>query len=531
MKKYKMELLIFVGSTIVYLLFNWLLPITDPVESNYALTAKEMLFSGDLFSTRIYGQYWYDKPIFIYWLIMLSYQVFGITAFAARLPMAIASGLSLAFLYWFVCRIYTKRIAYLSVGILATCLEFWVIGKVVITDALLFLFDGSALGLIYLGLLTKKRKYYGGAYLAAGLAVLTKGPVGIVLPALIILVYLGLSRQWGRFKELDFCRGMLLFFVVTLPWYGYMYAVHGNAFIEGFLGLHNVTRAVVSEHPKDNVVYYYLLVLPLCLLPWTGIFFKSIQMWFKERKVDPHSAFLFCWTCVTVVFYTLMATKYMTYIFISMMPLAIFMAVYLERLLYAPAPRKTWLWLTIPVILLFLLLFAGVFVLLPDGYLIPCGVLLIQLLAALYLQIKGSAKQIVLGTMASFALLIISLSAFALPQYAQMRSTEMADHLPQNQDAQIAIYGDYEASAVFYSGHTIIKLEDNLNETEKSSWSGKYTMPKATFAAFTEETKENNQVYIIVSERNNWKFLINDFAAGYRLVLADKNHRLYQKNF
>lgn len=319
--------------------------------------------------------------------------------------------------------------------------------------------------------------------------------------------------------------------MVTLPWYSYMYAVHGNAFIEGFLGLHNVTRAVVSEHPKDNVVYYYLLVLPLCLLPWTGIFFKSIQMWFKERKVDPHSAFLFCWTCVTVVFYTLMATKYMTYIFISMMPLAIFMAVYLERLLYAPAPRKTWLWLTIPVILLFLLLFAGVFVLLPDGYLIPCGVLLIQLLAALYLQIKGSAKQIVLGTMASFALLIISLSAFALPQYAQMRSTEMADHLPQNQDAQIAIYGDYEASAVFYSGHTIIKLEDNLNETEKSSWSGKYTMPKATFAAFTEETKENNQVYIIVSERNNWKFLINDFAAGYRLVLADKNHRLYQKKF
>lgn len=211
MKKYKMELLIFVGSTIVYLLFNWLLPITDPVESNYALTAKEMLFSGDLFSTRIYGQYWYDKPIFIYWLIMLSYQVFGITAFAARLPMAIASGLSLAFLYWFVCRIYTKRIAYLSVGILATCLEFWVIGKVVITDALLFLFDGSALGLIYLGLLTKKRKYYGGAYLAAGLAVLTKGPVGIVLPAIIILVYLGLSRQWGRFKELDFCRGGVAF--------------------------------------------------------------------------------------------------------------------------------------------------------------------------------------------------------------------------------------------------------------------------------------------------------------------------------
>lgn len=529
MKKYKNELCIFACSTLVYLLFNWLLPITDPVESNYALTAKEMLQSGDIFSTRIYGQYWYDKPIFIYWMIILSYEMFGINAFAARLPMAIASGLSLSFLYWFVCKIYSNRIAYLSVGILATCLEFWVIGKVVITDALLFLFDGSALGLIYLALLTKKRKYYWGAYLMAGFAVLTKGSVGIVLPGLIVIVYLGVTRQWRCFKELDFYWGVLLFLLVTLPWYGYMYAIHGNAFIEGFLGLHNVTRATVSEHPSDNVFYYYLLVLPLCLLPWTGIFFKSLQMWFKERTVDPHRTFLFCWIGVTVIFYTFMATKYITYVFISMLPLAAFMAVYLDQLIYKPMSRITWLWLTVPVVALFILLFMGVYIILPGGYLIPCGVLFIQFIVSLYLQVKGSAKQVVVGTMISFTVLIISLSAFALPQYAKMRSTDIVDHLPQNQDAQIGIYGDYETSAVFYSGHTIIKLEEAA--AEKGSWSGKYMMPQATFTTFEEETKENNQVYIIVSQKNNWKFSMSSFAENYRLVLADKNHMLYQKNF
>lgn len=61
-----------------------LLPITDPVESNYALTAKEMLLSGDFISPRIYGNFWYDKPIFFYWELIAAFSVFGVNEFAAR---------------------------------------------------------------------------------------------------------------------------------------------------------------------------------------------------------------------------------------------------------------------------------------------------------------------------------------------------------------------------------------------------------------------------------------------------------------
>jgi len=67
---------------VFFLPFNSHIPVTDPVEANYALTAKEMLFSGNWLSPQIYGHYWYDKPAMIYWLIAASYKLFGVNEFA-----------------------------------------------------------------------------------------------------------------------------------------------------------------------------------------------------------------------------------------------------------------------------------------------------------------------------------------------------------------------------------------------------------------------------------------------------------------
>lgn len=117
------------------------------------------------------------------------------------------------------------------------------------------------------------------AYGAAALAVVTKGPVGIVLPGLILLLFI--AARWLTQKDKDEYSlakditllfnplGILLFIVLASPWYIAMYSIHGQEFISGFLGLHNMERALVSEHPKFNVWYYYLIIVPLALLPWT----------------------------------------------------------------------------------------------------------------------------------------------------------------------------------------------------------------------------------------------------------------------
>ena len=68
--------LLFVGNESLF--------VTDSVESNYALTSKEMVLSGDWLSPQIYGKYWFDKPLFFYWLTALAYKIFGFTDFASR---------------------------------------------------------------------------------------------------------------------------------------------------------------------------------------------------------------------------------------------------------------------------------------------------------------------------------------------------------------------------------------------------------------------------------------------------------------
>lgn len=75
-----------IGTFLFYLWMAWALPITDTVESNYALSAVTMMQHGEFLSPMIYDVYWFDKPIVAYWGLILSYSLFGISDLAARLP-------------------------------------------------------------------------------------------------------------------------------------------------------------------------------------------------------------------------------------------------------------------------------------------------------------------------------------------------------------------------------------------------------------------------------------------------------------
>ena len=93
----KRDLLVLgVVGAILYWLGNWAIAITDPVESNYTLTALEMLRSGDYVSPRIYGNFWYDKPAFFYWELIAAFSMFGVNEFAARFFPGLALGCNLA---------------------------------------------------------------------------------------------------------------------------------------------------------------------------------------------------------------------------------------------------------------------------------------------------------------------------------------------------------------------------------------------------------------------------------------------------
>lgn len=247
------------------------LAVTDPVESNYALTALEMVRSGDWLSPQIYGTYWYDKPIFLYWLLSLSYSLLGTTDLAARLPAVLFGTASCTLAAWFALRQTGRRTtAILFAAMTVTSLIFWFVSRSVITDQPLYFFSGATLFFAYIGLTEGKKGYMTGAYVMAAGAVLTKGPVGLVLPGLFLLLFTAIQRRPDYLKRLFPPAGIVLFLLLCLIWYGPMYSRHGMDFIDGLLGFNNVVRATVSEHPEYDVWYYYLVLVPISLLPWTG---------------------------------------------------------------------------------------------------------------------------------------------------------------------------------------------------------------------------------------------------------------------
>lgn len=327
-------LLLLTFGAIILFAANWSLTVTDPVESNYALTAKEMLASGDYVSPRIFGNYWYDKPAFFYWEMIVSCMIFGVNEFALRFPAAVMGLFSLSLLYFFTRRLYGHRTALLAGGLFASSVSFWYVGKAVITDMTLFFFMSATMVSFYLGYESKKRALYYAAFFFAGLAVLTKGPIGFLLPGLLLLVYLVLRKDAKELLRLHWGGGMLLFLLVGGSWYYIMYKLHGADFLGTFFGTHNFLRATVSEHPRDDVWYYYILLFFAGFFPWSIVFVlrTAKRLWqekgallrraFEERD----TLFLLVWALGTILVYQCMATKYPTYTFPSIFPIAILAA-------------------------------------------------------------------------------------------------------------------------------------------------------------------------------------------------------------
>jgi 4-amino-4-deoxy-L-arabinose transferase-like glycosyltransferase len=526
MTKRLIMLLIFLASLTFYLSFNAYIPVTDPVESNYALTAKEMLISGDWMSPQIYGHYWFDKPIMIYWLIALSFKLLGITDFAARFSSGVFSAASVTFTYWFGQKIFNNgKTALLSALVLATSLEFWLLAKMIITDSVLFFYTSISLAMLYLGLKNTESIWYVVlAYIAAALAVLTKGPVGLVLPGLIVCSYIIFTRQWQLFKKIFILPGCIAFLVIAAPWYVKMYQIHGQSFIDTFLGLNNYLRATISEHPKDNVFYYYLILFPISLLPWAGVLFKSINI-FKTETKSSHIIFLANWSIITIIFYTMMATKYPTYVFPASFPAALLIGYTLGKM-QALQGRKVWLWLSIPTVsLLGIIAFSGSILPITVNWTFLYIVALLSIILVLWIQFKGNVHH--MPQVAALVTVIMSLLLIhnGLIPLAEMRSAKnIATMLPAG-SANVASYGDYSTSAVFYSGYNISRLVNEKTNQQQGVWSGKYTMPTETLNAFNSYTMS----YILVKNNDNDSFVKESIAKYFLPIAHDSTTTLYQR--
>ena len=444
---------------LLYFWGNGTLSVTAPVEVNYAQTAKEMLAAGDWLSPQIYGNYWYDKPIFFYWELVAAFSVFGVTDFAARFFPALFAAAGLALTYAFARRIYDARTAFWSAIILGTGVLYSFLAKLILTDMSLFVFFGGTLAAFFIGYRERRQKYFYIAYACAGLAVLTKGPIGLLLPGLVILVFLLVERDLSALRRICIPTGLLVFAAVCAPWYVYMYFAHGADFVNTFLGIHNVLRATVSEHAKWNVWYFYLGIYFLGMFPWSfALPLGLYRAWRVRPAMDVRTRFLLVWAIVVPVFFQLMATKYPTYSFPAFLPTAILTA----RLLIKNSR------------------------VLKAGAIVGMG---------LYLAV-----------------------VFVVTNYSEgdghFSGKEAAAILAQTmkQEDLLVCYGDYTATVPYYTGHTMYALatreEIAARAPKEMSWNSKNVMPFLPM----DELPRDRTVYLVV-ERHAFDAFEENLAA------------------
>ena len=447
-------------SLVLFFLGGWLFPITDPTESVYALTAKEMLAVGDWISPRIYGDFWFDKPIMFYWELLIAYKLFGVNEFASRFFPAIFATLGIFLTYFFGAKLYDKKIGLTAAVMLATSLEYWYVAHAVITDMTLLVMFSATLMSFFFGYRADKPRFYLIAFAASGVAVLTKGPIGFFLPGLIILIFLAWQGDLRHLKKIFRPKNFLLLIAIISIWYLPMTLIHGAEFLENFLGVHNLLRATVSEYPKTDVWYYYALISLIGFFPWSialiGIAIKNILK-AKSYQLSVTDKFLIVWSLTVIIFFQMCATKYITYTLPAMIPAMIFFARYLVN------RRK-----------LFISIAAGTLIIYP----------LAMFFAALPLTEDNSARR--------EAQLILPLI---------------------DKDTFVVSHGkEYAGSLPFYTDKKIYRLETKENfekvKPQKMTWTSKNVMPFMTF----DELPADKKIVAVVSVDFEKNFLDN--AAG-----------------
>ena len=313
-------------------------PLLDPDEPVYAQTPREMVAAGDMLSPRIYGDFWYDKPPMYYWLVALTSQIFGEGEFAARFPSAFFAVCGAVFLYFSVSRLFSVRVGLISALVMATSIEYFYLGKAAVTDmTLTFCLLASLLSFI--------EKRYLLFFLFSALAVVTKGPIGLFFPGVIAFLYLLATGGWRELNRMSILPGIVLFTAVAAPWYLLMTYFHGTAFVDTFLGFHNVTRFTSPEHTSGAVWYFFIPVVLVGFFPWTPILLQSVWSSLttnrKERKL---LIFFNIWAAVVFVFFSISATKLVSYILPMVPALAVITGWYLDQLWEygKEKPRISW---------------------------------------------------------------------------------------------------------------------------------------------------------------------------------------------
>ena len=453
----------------------------DIDEPNNAECAREMMLRHDPIVPTFNWELRTDKPVLIYWCMWASYKLFGVNEFAARFTSPLFGITTVILVFLAGNALLGWPVGFWAGLILSVTLFFNVSVRIATPDAALIFFINLAIFSFLLGYEKRRAIFFYLFYLAMGLAVLAKGPMGIVLPVGTICLFLLIKRDIAVLKEIKVWQGLILFTLIVLPWYLLVGLKTDGAFLKGFLLKHNIHRFLSPMEGHKGPFFFYLLVLPFAFFPWGG--FLPYLLWAGhksrvENSITNTEIFLWLWLVLFIGFFSLARTKLPTYINPIYPALAVLTAFYLQNL-----PRWA------ERCLLHFNAFFGLLLLLGGGaalvYFYPrlAWVALFGLILLLFWQIglyfsrQNKKNWVVLSQFIAayiFTLAVVFLGTPAIDQYKLTKPFALEIKSKLTPNTTIIAYHYFQPSLVFYTQHKVLKtdnpqtVKDIVNQPEQT---------------------------------------------------------------
>lgn len=290
----------------------------DLDEGLYTTVSRQMVDSGDWLIPKIGSQVFFDKPPLIYWLQAASIKIFGATPFAVRLPSALAAAFTTLALYWWARKRGARNIGWLAAGIFALSPLTIALSRQAITDSLLTLwFTLAVIGWIE-GNRGSRRGYILMAA-ACGLATMTKGAIGILLPGVAFFIRMIIMRDFKELKRVPWIPAAGVYLLIVLPWHLALFSASGSEFINEYIVHQQMARFLGKDFAHNQPVWFYIPILLIGGFPWSAVVPVAWLNGIRSRNTDDEPCggewmMWALWAGVVVGFFSISKSKLPGYV-------------------------------------------------------------------------------------------------------------------------------------------------------------------------------------------------------------------------
>lgn len=505
----------------------------DQDEGYYASAAAEMYARGDAVVPMFNGEMFGHKPPMMYWGMMAGFEAFGVNELGARFVSALLGVITCVVIYGIARRLYDPTTGLVAGLVMASSLMFSVASRSATADTHLTLFVSLAFlfwvrdafresgtpirAPISIGWFTWIL-----TYAMMGLAVLTKGPIGLLFPMAVIGLFLLtqiplresvsdslLGRIWRNvepYAPVAFTKTVwrmrpltcvIVVLVIAGPWYWLVQNATDGRFLDEFIGVHHLGR---FSHAMDNhsgPIYYYLIACLVGMYPWSAFLVPTCMHWvrqLRDSRSQRATIFISCWAGVYLVIFSVASTKLPNYVLPAYPALAIVVARYVAMWVTAPSVvHRGWLqtgWVLLSVVGLLLLIgFPASGVIAWDSKTLLDRLRIDPAIQSTFRWLGVIGLPLVVGGIVGWAMvlrnrpvgavytfvvtaasMLVVFWQFVAPTIDRFQTPQLiAREVSQNDqyhDATVAVVGYFRPSMVFYLGRPIVFCTDHEQAVE-----------------------------------------------------------------